>query len=411
MLIKTKYQIIITSLLGNLTEYFSFTLLAIFINPIGQSFFPKSDYVTQVILVFIVFGTGFLSRPIGAIFFGHLGDKKGRKQSLSYTIIGMSSVTFIISVLPGYNSIGVLAPILLTLLRLSQGFFVGGEGPGSALFILEHNKNANKGLIGGTIIASIVSGSFLAVLVGMLVEQCNIQNSWNWRIPFMISSFMGLIVLYLRSHLPETKDFIKITQQSKILTTPIIEVLRYNWKHMILIASLGGITTATSYIIMAYLKYYLETQQNIQHLHALKYSSFSIFTFIVSLLILGSIANKYNPRSFIIFFTYLLILLIIPIFIMLNSSNQFMFALGLIVMPIVTGGICAPAYPYAMEQFNTEVRCTGVGLSYTLGIAIFGGFTPVICSYLVTITNLCYSPALYIIFLSFLYLLCEKYCK
>ena len=405
---KAEYQIFLTSLIGNVTEYCSFTLFAMLINPMGKSFFPNSDSLTQVTLVFLVFGTGFISRPIGAIFFGHFGDKNGRRQSLIYTILGMSLVTFIISILPEYSAIGVAAPIILTLLRLLQGFFVGGEGPGSALFILEHNTNGHKGFIGGVIVASVVFGSFLAILISLLVEKCDMKSSLSWRIPFFVSSLIGLITLYTRYSLPETKDFIKIKRQSQILAIPIIQVLRYNWQRMILIAFLGGMTTAISYIIMAYLKTYLETQRNVHHLQALQYTSFSIFIFMVSLILLGIIANQYKPRSFIMFFAYLLTFFIIPIFIMLNSSNQFILILGLAIMPILAGGLCAHTYPYAMEQFSTEIRYTGVGLSYTLGIAVFGGFTPVICSYFIRITNLCYSPAFYIIFLGFLYLLCEN---
>ena len=175
---KISYKIAFTSLLGNLIEYFGFTLFAIFAKEIGQSFFPELDSFAQVISVFIIFGTGFLSRPIGAVFFGHFGDKVGRKKSLSYTILGMSVVTLLIAILPGYQAIGIFAPIFLLVLRLAQGFFVGGEGPGAALFMLEHSKIANRGQAGGIIIASIVSGSFLAVLVGILMnklEECYIR--------------------------------------------------------------------------------------------------------------------------------------------------------------------------------------------------------------------------------------------
>jgi MHS family proline/betaine transporter-like MFS transporter len=152
----------------------------------------------------------------------------------------------------------------------------------------------------------------------------------------------------------------------------------------------------------------LERQLQIEHLQALKYSSFSIFAFIISLIILGKISNKYNPRRFIISFTYLTILLFIPAFIALNSINYSVFILGLLILPILAGGLCAPAYPYAIKKFAAEVRYSGVGLSYTLGIAIFGGFSPVICSYLIRITNLYYSPAFYVIFLAIVYLFFEK---
>ncbi|RST63193.1 MFS transporter [Candidatus Aquarickettsia rohweri] len=405
---KISHKIALTSVLGNLIEYFGFTLFAIFAKQIGQSFFPKLDSFTQLISVFIIFGTGFLSRPIGAVFFGHFGDKIGRKKSLSYTILGMSIITFLIAITPDYESIGILAPILLLFLRLSQGFFVGGEGPGAALYMLEHSKTTNHGFSGGIIIASIVSGSFLAVIIGILIDSLQINNSFSWRIPFFVSSILGLIGLYLRFSLPETQDFINAKKEKKILKLPIVKVFQNYWKEMILIASLGGITTSLSYIIMAFLTPYLEKQLNIEHIKALKYSSISIFSFIISLIILGKVSNKFNPRKFIIFFSYLSILLTIPAFIAINSDNSILFMLGLLIFPFLGGGLCAPAYPYAIKIFNTEVRYSGVGLSYTIGIAIFGGFSPVICSYLIKTTELYYSPAFYIIFLALIYLFFEK---
>ena len=320
----------------------------------------------------------------------------------------MSIVTFLIAILPDYKSVGILAPISLLILRLSQGFFVGGEGPGAALFMIEHTKIVNRGLAGGIVIASIVSGSFLAVLTGIVMDTLQINSSFSWRIPFFISSFLGLIGLYLRFSLPETQDFIKVKKEKKILKLPIVKVFQSYWKEMILIASLGGITTALSYIIMAYLTPYLEKQLNIEHVQALKYSSISIFSFIVSLIIIGKFSNKFNPRKFIIFFSFLSILLIIPAFVALNSNNNALFILGLLIFPFLAGGLCAPAYPYAIKLFNAEIRYSGVGLSYTIGIAIFGGFSPVICSYLIKKTNLYYSPAFYIIFLAVIYLLFEK---
>jgi MHS family proline/betaine transporter-like MFS transporter len=405
---KISCKIAFTSLLGNLIEYFGFTLFAIFAKEIGQSFFPKLDSFAQIISVFIIFGTGFLSRPIGAVFFGHFGDKVGRKKSLSYTIFGMSIVTFLIAILPGYQAIGIFAPIFLLVLRLAQGFFVGGEGPGAALFMLEHSKIANRGQAGGIIIASIVSGSFLAVLVGILMNKLEIDSSFIWRIPFFIASSLGVIGLYLRFSLPETNDFIDIQKKQKILKIPILRVFRDYWREMILIASLGGVTTAASYTIMAYLTPHLEKQRHIEHVQALKYSSFSIFFFIVSLIILGRISNRYSSRSFILFFSYLAILLFVPAFIALNHPNSIIFILGLLILPIITGGLCAPAYPYAIKKFAAEVRYSGVGVSYTIGIAIFGGFSPLVCSYLIKVTGLYYAPAFYIVGLAILYLFFEK---
>ena len=407
MNIPERYRIALTSLLGNVIEYFGFTLFAIFAQEIGKSFFPQLDSFSQFISAFLVFGTGFLSRPLGAIFFGHFGDKIGRKKSLSYTILGMSIVTFLIAVLPGYQTLGISAPILLLILRLFQGFFVGGEGPGAALYMLEHSKIGNKGQVGGIIIASIITGSFFATLVGILINKLEIQASFSWRIPFLVASLVGIIGLYLRFSLPETKDFIEVQKQKKILKIPIVKVLQSYWREMLLVASLGGVTTAISYIMMAYLTPYLETQLGISHVSAMQYSLYTIFLFIVFLVVLGNVSNRFDLRSFIITFNYLAVFLLIPVFIAINSENKVSFILGFFILPILGAGMCAPAYPYAIKKFVAEVRYSGVGVGYTIGIAVFGGFAPVICSYLMRVTKLNYSPALYIMGLAILYLALE----
>ncbi len=403
-----KYKIAATSLLGNVIEYFGFTLFAIFSKEIGESFFPNLDFFAQTVSVFLIFGTGFLSRPLGAVVFGHFGDKIGRKKSLSYTILGMSVVTFLIAIMPNHQTIGIFAPVLLIVLRLCQGFFVGGEGPGAALYILEHTSVDNRGQVGGVVIASIITGSFLATLVGISINTLAITGSLSWRIPFFIASFFGLVGLYLRFSLPETKDFIYVEERRMILNLPIAKVLQSYWKEMMLIASLGGVTTAISYVIMAYLTPYLEKQLGFSHLLAMKHSLYSISLFIIFLVLMGRISNKFGPRKFTMTFAYLIILLLIPAFLAINSNNYFLFIGGISIIPILAAGLCAPAYPYAIQKFAAEVRYSGVGVSYTLGIAIFGGFSPAICAYLMKTTGISYSPAFYVIALAALYLAFER---
>ncbi|MFQ3307259.1 MAG: MHS family proline/betaine transporter-like MFS transporter [Candidatus Midichloriaceae bacterium] len=405
----SKYKIALTSLMGNMIEYFGFAIFAIFATEIGRSFFPKLDSSTQTMFVLLIFGVGFLSRPLGALFFGHFGDRIGRKKSLSYTILGMSCVTFLIAILPDYQSWGIASTFVLIALRLLQGFFVGGEGPGAALYMLEHSKKENMGLVGGVIISSIVLGSFLATLIGIVINFCGITNSFSWRIPFFIASFAGLIGLYLRFSLPETEAFLNVKKEKKILKIPIITVFKDFWKETILIAFLGGITTSISYVIMAYLRQYFENHLGMDHITSMQYSSYGIFAFIVFLIILGKVSDSFQPRMFIITFSYILIFTIIPAFLLLNYGNDFYLFLGSTLISFMGAGLCAPAYPYALKKFSAEVRYSGIGISYTLGIAIFGGFSPVISAYSMKLLKLSYSPAFYLIALAIIYLIFEQF--
>ncbi len=403
-----RFKIIATSLIGNVIEYFGFTILMVFIKEIGITFFPNFSPEYRETIIFLLFGAGFITRPIGAILFGHIGDRFGRKKALSTTILGMAVVTFFIAIIPGYSSIGIFAPLALVLLRLAQGVFVGGEGPGSALYMLEHSKKEDKISTGGIIISSIVAGSFLATLSGVIISNIGINPELAWRIPFVIVSILGVVGIYLRVSLPETNDFIKAQKEKKIVKLPILKSLRLYWKQMILIASLGGITTSASYLVMAYIGNYLKSYAGIAPHVAMKYSLLSISLYILSLLVIGRLCSTLSAKKIIITFNALILLAIVPIFLCLRSENGFLFFSAIIALPVLTAGLCAPAYPYATEIFKTEVRSSGIGASYTIGIAIFGGFTPAICNYLIKITGIYYSPSFYIIFLALIYWMFER---
>jgi MHS family proline/betaine transporter-like MFS transporter len=404
---KLNLKILFTALSGNIIEYYGFTLFAVFAVLIGGEFFPEQDDFSQKISAFMIFGTGFISRPLGAIFFGHLADKIGRKISLSHTILGMSITTILIAIIPNYASIGSFSIFLLILLRLAQGFFVGGEGPGSALYLMEHTTPKNKGFAGGCLIASIVSGSLLAMIIGLVLHNLPIDNHIKWRLPFIFASILGLIGLYLRLILPETNDFIAIKKQNNILQIPIKNAIKEKWQQILVLAALGGITTAISYIIMAFMSFYLETQIGLSKEMSMYIAILGIFFYVISLLIMGKVANFCNKRKLTIYTCYLLFFTILPIFYLLSYGYSLIALLAFILMSLLAAGLCAPAYPYAEEKFTAEFRCSAVGFGYTLGIAIFGGFTPAISTYLIELTGLNVAPAFYIMFLAALYLITE----
>ena len=412
---KINLKILLTALMGNIIEYYGFTLFAVFPVLIGSEFFPEQNSFAQTMSAFMIFGTGFISRPLGALYFGHLADRIGRKVALSYTIFGMSITTLLISIIPNYHSVGTVSIFLLIILRLAQGFFVGGEGPGSALYLIEHTSKKNEGFAGGCLIASIVSGSLLAMIVGLLFHNLALSDHFKWRIPFIFASAFGLIGLYLRLILPETSDFITLKKENKVLNVPIKVALREEWQQILLLASLGGITTAISYIIMAFMSIYLETQIGLSKKLSLYTSIFGIFFYVISLLMMGKIANFCNKRKLTLFSCTTLLFSITPIFYFISYGKPLSAIIAFVLMSLLAAGMCAPAYPYAKEKFTAAYRCSAVGFGYTLGIAIFGGFTPAISIYLIektqiyNISNI--APAFYIMSLAIFYLIMEYTAK
>jgi len=406
-----KNKIILTSLIGNVIEYYEFTVFAVFAAQIGQAFFPKYNPFLQILFAQVLFGLGFVTRPLGSLVFGHFGDQIGRKKVLSYTILGMSSVTFFIGITPSFESIGMIAPILVFIFRLLQGFFVGGEGSGAALYMLEHEQHKNKGLVGGIVIASIVLGAFLATLVGINLSKFYGAENVNWRIAFFIGSAIGLVGLYLRFSLPETTDFTKVVRDKKFVKLPILEVIKHYWRKMIVIVVLGGVNTALSYTLMAYLTTHLKTNLHFDQAKAMLYSMYSLAVYMLMLLLFGIISNRFKFKNFINFFAVLIIIFTIPIFKAISSNNYIILIAGLTLLPLLSAGICAPAYPYIYKMFKTEIRYSGVAVSYNLGIAIFGGFAPAINTFITEASGLTYAPAIYLITLTAVYLLVDAIFK
>ena len=320
----------------------------------------------------------------------------------------MSIVTFGIGAVPSHESIGNAAPILVLLLRLLQGFFVGGEGPGAALYMLEHAKGQKEGEVGGIVIASIAFGSFLAMLVGFIISNFYGINLFNWRLPFFMGGALGIIGLYLRFLLPETEAFLKVQKEKKILKVPIFDVIRFHGKPMLLVALLGGITTSVSYIVMAYVITHLRTQLKLSENITMLYSLYTVFIYVLMLLAMGRLSDIAKNKgigfgTFINTFNVIIAILIVPIFYGMSSKSTLSLLASLSALTILAGGICAPAYPYVYKMFKTELRYTGVAVSYNLGITLLGGFTPAISTYLVNVTGLSYAPGFYIISLAVLY--------
>lgn len=406
-----KNKIILTSLIGNVIEYYEFTVFAVFAAQIGQAFFPKYNPFLQILFAQVLFGLGFVTRPLGSLIFGHFGDQIGRKKVLSYTILGMSSVTFFIGITPSFDSIGMLAPILVFIFRLMQGFFVGGEGAGAALYMLEHEQHRNKGLVGGIVIASIVLGAFLATLVGINLNKFYGAGDINWRIAFFIGSAIGLVGLYLRFSLPETTDFVEVERGKRFVKLPIFEVVKHYWRKMIVIMVLGGVNTALSYTLMAYLAAHLKANLHFDQTKAMLYSMYSLAIYIVALLFFGALSDRFKFKSFINFFGVLIIIFTIPIFKAISSTDYAILITGLTLLPLLSAGICAPAYPYIYKMFKTEIRYSGVAVSYNLGIAIFGGFAPAINTFITEASGLNYAPAIYLILLTVVYMVLDAIFK
>jgi MHS family proline/betaine transporter-like MFS transporter len=396
-----KRKVIGSAIIGNIVEYYDFGLYAVYAPLFGELFFPQvGDYLIQSLLAFGIFAVGFMMRPLGGIFFGYIGDKLGRKTSLTISIVGMAVSTFLIGLLPTYEQVGLLAPILLTLIRLFQGLCVGGEGAGVAIFVLEHTEGFKPGLVGSIVMASNMVGTQIALIVGIIINHF-FPEPYAWRYAFWIGGAMGTVGIYMRYQLNETPVFEAHKETSSVIKNPIKTAFRDHFKTMILVMIVGGATSAVAYTIRGYLNTFFYEVLYFGKEEALYLTSVGLFTMIIFLPFYGIIADKIGYNKFFYIVNCAVILTIVPIFMMLTNEARdikYIF-LATILLGNLAAAICAPAYPYVIKAFEVEIRFTGVAFSWNLGNAIMGGTTPMIATLLTKEVSVI-APAYYLILVS-----------
>ena len=404
-----KTKIVGSAIVGNIVEYYDFGIYAVFTTIIGRLFFPASDEFLQTMLAFSVFALGFMMRPIGGAFFGFIGDRFGRKVALTSSIIGMAIATLCLAVLPGYEQIGVLAPILLIIIRLFQGLCIGGEGAGAAIFILEHIGSYRPGLIGSIIMASNMIGTLFAILIGIIINHFFVGSEFGWRYGFALGGLLGLTGLYLRHHVSETPVFQAMSKKRK-LELPFVQVIRYRWRRLLVVSCLSGVATSVAYTIRAYLNVFFLQFMGFTSTEALFLTAICLFSFVIVLPIFGLLSDKVGYHKFIKISSVFLIIFALPIFKMISSPNIAIILLGLFIISMLAAAISAPAYPYAIENFSPILRYSGVALSWNIGNALFGGTAPTIETYLAKSFGP-EAPAFYLIFIAVLFLIMSYFTK
>lgn len=401
-------KVVISGMIGNALEWYDYALYAQFAYIIGLKFFPQTEFVE--ILTFAVFAAGFVIRPIGGILFGHIGDKMGRKMALVIGILMMAIPTAGIGLLPSYEAIGIAAPLILVLIRLIQGFSLGGEFSGCIAYIVEHSPPEKRGLAGS---ASFVS-MCLGMILGLIVAQgftyflsTEDLMSWGWRIPFIAGLFIGLVGLYIRTHLAESPIYKAAKAKGMLSRTPLRETLTKYWREVLLAISVYINVTAPFYTTTVFIKNYMKTlgyEQNQSSIVCLLILVVMTIVFPIS----AYISDKVGRKPVIVWSSIVLVVSIYPIFLGLHTMNYTWAILSQVLFSAIVGAYMGPVPTLLVELFPTRVRFTGVAISYNLSAAIFGGTAPMVGAWLHKITGEQISLAYYLTGLA-LFSLCTLY--
>ena len=329
-----------------------------------------------------------------------LAIELGRKNALAASVIFMAIPTTLLGLLPTHAQVGILAPILLTVLRLIQGLSVGGELTGSISFIVEHSPPSQRGFFGSWASNSIGMGLLLGSATGALMTSLLSPDdlaSWGWRIPFLFGIVVGGVGLYLRMKLEEPESFQKLQQAGAMSPAPLREALTTHWRAIISTALATWILAVGYYMIFVYLTTYLSSETHIPLGVALELNTISMIVMLVLVPIMGLLSDRFGRKPLLITGCLGMIALAYPLFVVLSQESISLDLLGQLGFALFLTMVWGPFPAMLVEQFPTRVRVTGISLGYNLGWAFFGGTTPVLATYLIQATGSKLVPSLYLI--------------
>ncbi|PCC18320.1 MFS transporter [Brevibacterium aurantiacum] len=403
-------RVLAGTLVGTTIEWYDFFIYAQAAGLIlsVQYFGPlASDNPTLgQIMAWASLGISFLFRPLGAIIAGHLGDRIGRKKMLVLTLILMGLATSLIGLLPNYAAIGIGAPILLTLLRILQGFSAGGEWGGAALLSVEHAPVNKRGLFGAYPQIGVPVGMILATgVIWILTTVLTTEQfaSFGWRIPFLFSVVLVIVGYYIRRQVEESPIFAELAERKAESSAPLSTLFKKNTKEVVLSALIFIGNNAVGYMIIAFFAAYASRPLDqggsvgLDRAPVLLATTLASFGWLVFTMWGGALSDKLGRvRTFQVGYI-LLILWLVPTFLMIDQANIWMYGIGIFVLTVGMGLSYGPMSAMYAEMFPPQVRYSGVSIGYALGAILGGAFAPTIAETLLARTGSSLSIAAYMI--------------
>jgi MHS family proline/betaine transporter-like MFS transporter len=389
-----RWRAVAAASIGNALEWFDFIVYGFFAVTMAKLFFPTGDETVSLLLALATFGVTFFMRPLGAIVLGSYADRYGRKAAFALTIMLMMIGTAIIVVAPTYSSIGIIAPILIVVARMIQGFSAGGEFGSATAFLAEQNP-ARRGFYASWQFASqglttILAAAFGATLASTLtVEQI---DSWGWRIPFIFGLLIGPVAYYIRRHLDETTEF-RSTQVSK---APLREALSESKKKLLISFGVVVLCTVGMYTVL-FMPTYAVRQLGLPAASGFMASFLTGVIQVMLIPVVGALSDRYGRLPIAFASAGAMLLAIYPMFAWLAAVPTLQTLLIVqAIMGVLLAGYMGGLAALMSELFPTRMRTTGLSVSYSFGVAIFGGFAPFINAWLISVSGNKLAPSFYL---------------
>ena len=394
---------VVAGTIGNVLEWFDFGIYGYFAPFIGRLFFPRSDPLASLFSAFTVLAVGALSRPLGAVVFGWIGDREGRRASLMATVLLMAGATFMIGILPTYAQIGVLAPASLIVARLLQGLSSGGEWGGSAAFMVEYAPENRRGFIGSFQQVSTGAGFFLGSLFGLAVTSTMSPQTildWGWRLPFLSGILLGTIGLYMRLQLEDTPKFKALRQRGETSRSPLMDSLRTQYAGIIVAFGYNVIQSVGYFTMLTFMPSFASEVLKLPPDRAFLSNSIQILVFVLSLPVMGAFSDRIGRKPMMLGATLVLMLATYPLFQLIIKGRLFTIILCQLVFGIVLAAYCGPAVAATVELFPTRLRYTSTSIGFNLAVALLGMTSPMISTRLISVLKTPAAPGYVIIIAS-----------
>jgi MHS family shikimate/dehydroshikimate transporter-like MFS transporter len=377
-------SIVIASSVGTIIEWYDFLIYATAAALVfNKAFFPTIDPLTGTLAALGTYAVGFVARPLGGALFGHFGDRLGRKSMLVLTMFIMGLSTFCIGLLPDYTTIGVLAPILLILLRIVQGIGLGGEWGGASLMVIEHAPSDKRGFYGSFVQIGFPVGLVLATLVFALATKLSEADfqAWGWRIPFLASVVLLGLGTFIRSRLPETPVFERMKATNSFSTNPLAETVGRNFKTFLVAVGLKLSEVSWVYMLTVFVVVYATTTLQVPKQTMLDAVMCAALFELITLPLFGWLSDKIGRRVFFVLGALFTIAFAFPLFWMLATKSVAIMTLAVIVaMNFGHGMMFGLESTYFPELFGPRVRYTGASFGFQVAAAVGGGFSPIIAT-------------------------------
>ncbi|MDM3888785.1 citrate-proton symporter [Pseudomonas sp. BCRC 81390] len=404
---------VVAAVIGNALEWYDFIVYGFLASIIARQFFPSDDEYASLLMALATFGVGFFMRPVGGVLLGMYADRKGRKAAMQMIIRLMTVSIAMIAFAPDYLAIGMAAPMLIVVARMLQGFATGGEYASATAFLVESAPAQRKGLYGSwQLVGQCLAVFSGAAMVALVTHLCTPQalDSWGWRIPFVLGLLIGPVGLWIRKHMAEPEEFVVARRQAKGQSPSLWQVLRDHRRSLLVSMGLACGATVSFYVVLVNMPTFAHKNLGLPLDQVLLVQMLAVGLMTVVIPLSGALSDRLGRRPVLMVFTLAFFVMVYPLYVWVAAapSLERLLVMQLLLCTAI-GGFFGPAPTALAEQFPVEVRSTGVSVAYNVAVMVFGGFAPLIVTWLSKALGTPVAPAFYVLFACLLTLL-GTYC-